>query len=90
MCKVLKVARSTYYNHINHKPSAHEIENNIIKTMILKIYTDSKKRYGCTKIMRILRQNGYPKISCNRVSRLMKQLGIQSIIIKKFKNYRQK
>ena len=42
------------------------------------------------EVIRTLCQSGYPKISCNRISRLMKQFGIQSIIIKKFKNYRQK
>lgn len=87
---MLKIARSTYYNNINHKLSAHETENNIIKTEILKIYVESKKRYGCTKIVEILRKDRHPKISINRVSRLMKQLNIKSIIIKKFKNYRQK
>ena len=40
--------------------------------------------------MRISRQDNYPKISINCVCRLMKQLNIKSIIIKKFPNYRQK
>ena len=87
---MLKVARSTYYNHLKHVPSNREIENNIIKSKIFKIYQDSKRRYGCTKIMRILRQGNYPKISVNRVCRLMKQLNIKSIVVKKFRNYRQK
>ncbi|MEG0692922.1 MAG: DDE-type integrase/transposase/recombinase [Oscillospiraceae bacterium] len=54
------------------------------------MYIDSKKRYGCTKIRYVLLKKGYPKISVNRVSRLMKQLNIRSITIKKFKHYRQK
>lgn len=40
--------------------------------------------------MHVLRQKGYTKISCNRVSRLMKQIDIKSITIRKFKNYRSK
>lgn len=87
---MLKVAKSTYYKNISRKPSRREIENNEIKTKIFKIYIDSKRRYGCTKIMKILHKSGYPKISCNRVSRMMKQLGINSITIKKFKNYRKR
>lgn len=66
------------------------MENNTLKCKILQIYQESKKRYGCTKIMKILRWDNYPKISVNRVSRLMKQLNIKSIVIKKFRNYSQK
>ena len=66
------------------------MENNTLKCKILQIYQESKKRYGCTKIMKILRRDNYPKISVNRVSRLMKQLNIKSIVIKKFRNYSQK
>lgn len=58
--------------------------------MIFKIYIDSKKRYGCTKIRRALQKKGYPKISVNRVSRLMEQLNIRSIVVKKFICYKQK
>ncbi|MBS6315940.1 MAG: IS3 family transposase, partial [Ruminococcus sp.] len=67
-----------------------EIENNILKSKIFKVYCDNRKVYGSIKITRILRDNGYPKLSVNRVSRLMKQLGIRSITIRKFKNYRNK
>ncbi len=90
LCKVLKVARSTYYSILNHKASNREIENNILKSKIFKVYCDNRKVYGSIKITRILRDNGYPKLSVNRVSRLMKQLGIRSITIRKFKNYRNK
>jgi len=86
----LKVARSTYYSILNHKASSREIENNILKSKIFKIYCDNRKVYGCIKITRILRDNGYQKLSVNRVSRLMKQLGIRSVTIRKFKNFRNK
>ena len=85
----MKVARSTYYSILNHKASSREIENNILKSKIFKIYCDNRKVYGCIKITRILREDGYPKLSVNRVSRLMK-LGIRSVTIRKFKNYRNK
>ena len=86
----MKVARSTYYSILNHKASSREIENNILKSKIFKVYCDNRKVYGCIKITRILRDNGYQKLSVNRVSRLMKQLGIRSVTIRKFKNYRNK
>lgn len=86
----MKVARSTYYSILNHKASGREIENNTLKSKIFKVYCDNRKVYGCIKITRILRDDGYPKLSVNRVSRLMKQLGIRSVTIRKFKNYRNK
>ena len=90
LCKVLKVARSTYYSILNHKASGRETENNILKSKIFKVYCDNRKVYGCIKITHILRDEGYPKLSVNRVSRLMKQLNIRAVTIRKFKNYRNK
>lgn len=87
---MLKVAQSTYYNNINRKPSSRKIENDTLKALIYKIFIDSKKRYGSTKIMLMLHKKGFPKISLGRVSRLMKQLGIRSIVIRKFKHYSQR
>ena len=87
---MLKVAKSTYYNHISRKQSKRDIENQKLKTEILLIYHNSKGRYGCVKIAHVLRQNGYPKISVNRVLRMMKQIKIKSITVKKFKNYSKK
>lgn len=87
---MLKIARSTYYSHLNHRESMRDIENQKLKVKILDIYTSSKKRYGCIKITQYLRQNGYPKISINRVSRLMRQLDIKSIVVRKFRNYHKK
>lgn len=86
----MKIARSTYFDNLNRKPSNRNLENNKLKSLIYKIYIDSKNRYGCCKIRHILQTKGYHNISVNRVSRLMKQLNIKSITIKKFKNYKQK
>ena len=70
----MKAARSTYYSILNHKASDREIENNTLKSKIFKVYCDNRKVYGCIKITHILREEGYLKLSVNRVSRLMKQL----------------
>lgn len=87
---MLKVARSTYYNSLSHKQSNRDSENQKLKTEVSTIFYNSKCRYGCIKITHILKQKGYPKISVNRVRRLMKQLQIKSMTVKKFRNYRQK
>ncbi|SDG18691.1 HTH-like domain-containing protein [Thermoanaerobacter thermohydrosulfuricus] len=56
---------------------------------IMKIYKESKKRYGAPKIHKMPINKGY-NISLKKVQRLMNRLGIKSIIIKKFKPYTSK
>lgn len=84
MCKVLKVSRSSYYKHLSKKPSNRELENQSISKEIMSIYKESKKRYGAIKIYRCLIGKKI-KISLKRTQRLMKKLGIRSIIVKKYK-----
>lgn len=84
MCKVLKVSRSSYYKYLNRKPSHRELENIKLEKDIINIYNESKNRYGAVKINRILAELGIT-ISLKRTQRLMKKLGIKSIIVKKYK-----
>jgi putative transposase len=84
MCKVLKVSRSSYYKHLNKKPSNREIENKKIEDAIIDIHKVSKNRYGAHKINESLKGIGIT-ISLKRTQRLMKKLGIKSIIIKKYR-----
>ena len=84
LCKVLGVPRSTYYTKLNHIASNREIENKKIKDEIIKIYKENKGRYGAPKIHVILIRNGF-KISLKGTQKLMVQLSIKSIVIKKFK-----
>ena len=83
MCKVLKVSRSSYYKFLTKAESKRSIENKEFEERILLIYEESKKRYGAPKIHEILTSGG-TAISLKRVQRLMKKLGIKSIIIKKW------
>ncbi len=82
MCYILGVPLSTYYNNKNPKKSEKEIENEKLKTAILKYYKESKFRYGAQKIKIMLSKNRF-NISMKRTQRLMRELGIKSIIIKK-------
>lgn len=84
MCKVLKVPRSSYYKSLNKKPSNRELENINIEKEIINIHKESKKRYGAVKINESLKSLGIT-ISLKRTQRLMKKLGVKSIIIKKYK-----
>ncbi len=44
MCSILGIPRSTYYSKVNPKKSEREIENEKLKTAILKYYKESKCR----------------------------------------------
>ena len=87
MCRVLKVPRSTYYKAQEKTMSKRAIENNEYEKEILEIYNKSKKRYGAPKIHEILIGKGL-KISIKRVQRLMKKLNISSIVVKKYRPYK--
>lgn len=84
MCKVLGVPRSSYYKYLKRKPSKRETENEHLEKLILEIYEDSGKTYGAPKINITLRNKGIT-ISIKRTQRLMNNMGIKSIIIKKFR-----
>nr|CRG98348.1 transposase [Clostridium perfringens] len=84
MCFILNVPGSPYYSKKNLKKSEREIENEKLKPAILKYYKESKCRYGAPKIKIMLSKNGF-NISIKRTQRLMRELGIKSIIIKKYK-----
>jgi transposase InsO family protein len=84
MCKVLEVCRSSYYKYLDKKQSNRELENLTIETQILEIYAASKKRYGSPKINKSLKKLGI-NISLKKTQRLMKKMGIKSIIILKYR-----
>ncbi|WP_132248152.1 IS3 family transposase [Marinisporobacter balticus] len=84
MCRVLKVSRSSYYKYLNKKPSNRELENVEIEKKIINIHKESKNRYGAIKINESLKTLGVT-ISSKRTQRLMKKLGIKSIIARKYR-----
>ncbi|WP_185259883.1 IS3 family transposase [Anaerocolumna chitinilytica] len=59
------------------------MEADKLRAEIKKIWTDSKARYGALKIQKILTSQG-KSISLKRVQRYITDLGIRSIVIKKF------
>ena len=84
MCKVFNISRSGYYDWQKRKPSARQLENQQITKEINRVYKASKSRYGSPKITNELRDLGW-KVSRQRVARIMRSVGIRSIISKKFK-----
>lgn len=91
MCKILQIPRSTYYDKQNRPISARAKSNEDLKEQILKIYVESKQRYGSPKITKILnkelQKKGLKTVSLKRVQRLMNELNIKSIVVKKYRPY---
>ena len=85
MCKVLKINRSTYYKVANKVKSARTIENQKLNADIMAIYFATKRRYVASKIHHELLNQGW-NISLKRVQRRMSELGIHSIVTKKYRH----
>jgi putative transposase len=84
MCRAFGVSRSGYYGWLNRPPSKRSVENQLLRQEIRSVYEQSKKRLGSPKITVELRDKGF-FVSRPRVARIMKQMGIRSIISKPFK-----
>lgn len=84
MCQVFDVSKSSYYEWINRKPSKRSLETQVLKEAIRVIHAQAKFRLGSPKITVELRDRGL-LVSRPRVARLMKSMGMRSIISKKFK-----
>jgi transposase InsO family protein len=84
MCHVFKVSRSGYYDWLNRKPSKRAMESQNLNKQIKSLYELSKGRSGSPKLTMELRDRGI-YVSRPRVARMMKTMGIRSIISKKFR-----
>ena len=84
MCKAFKVSRSGYYDWLNRKPSARQLNNREVLRLIREIHQENRGRYGSPKITLELQKRGI-QISRPRVARLMKSANIRSIVHKRFR-----
>ncbi|WP_436841399.1 IS3 family transposase [Tunicatimonas pelagia] len=83
MCKVLRVSRSGYYKWLQRKPSKRSEENDQLQKKIKTIFDKSHQRYGSPKITHELKKEGM-HVSRPRVARMMKKMGLKSIVKKKY------
>jgi putative transposase len=84
MCAVFAVSRSSYYDWLNRKPSKRALENEVLRQTIQEVTEQTKSRLGSPKLALELQDRGII-VSRPRVARLMRSMGIRSIISKKFK-----
>lgn len=83
MSHVFGVSRSGYYRWLSAPPSARAVENERLKTRIRQLWEGSHRIYGAPRIHEQLAGEG-ERVSRPRVARLMRQLGIQSRIRRKW------
>ena len=81
----MKVSRSGYYNWIKRTPSKREQRRKRLKVRIQHHFYRLKKRAGSPTITAILRDEDGVQVSSKTVSRLMKEMGLKSITVRKYK-----
>lgn len=84
MCSVLGISRSSYYDWLRRKPSKRALENDVLRQTIQEVTEQTRSRLGSPKLTLELEDRGI-LVSRPRVARLMKSMGIRSVISKKFK-----
>ncbi len=84
MCKVLDVSRSGYYKWRKTPTSEREKQREELAKRIQYHYEDSDGLYGSPKITQLLRREGR-RVSEKTVGRLMREHGLRSRTIRKFK-----
>ena len=84
LCGYLDVSTSGYYRWLRAPLSERQQRELKLKPLILKAFTDSKRIYGSPRVHASLTREG---VICgvNQVARLMKAMGLRSIIKKKHK-----
>lgn len=84
MCEVLGVSRSGYYEWLNRPKSNQKERKEKLTSQIKRVYLDSRRNYGSPKITKQLNSEGV-SVSQKTVSRIMKEEGIRSKTVKKYK-----
>ncbi|CAM3110952.1 Integrase catalytic domain-containing protein [Paenibacillus lupini] len=84
MCKTLEVSRSGYYKWSIRKESKREVRRKKLERRIRRIFLDSRRLYGSPKVHKMLLKQQV-KVSEKTVSRIMKELGLRSRTVKKYK-----
>jgi putative transposase len=79
ICKVLKIAPSSYYAHKARPPSARAVADEQLKLEVARVYKENFEVYGAEKLWRQLGREGI-RVGRDRVARLMRQLGIRGVV----------
>ena len=91
MCKLLQVARSSYYAYLkrSNEPSKQAKANELLLEKIKVLFEKNRQRYGSPRIHASLKQQG-ESCSLGRVKRLMRKAGLYALNPKKYKHKQEK
>lgn len=84
MCSVFGVSKSGYYEWTKRKESNRSKRRKQLEKWIRRIFLDSRRLYGSPKIWNVLKHQGV-HVSQKTVARMMKELGLKSRTVKKYK-----
>ncbi len=87
LCQIAQIPRSSYYKWLNRKVSVREQENQQLINAMILLYEKVEGIYGYRQLTMNLRRQTGQSINHKRVYRLMKVVGIQSVIRRKKKKY---
>jgi len=84
LTKILEVPKSTYYYRKLNKLTVNKIQREKLSKLIYEIWLRSHKRYGAPKIhQELIKVRNFH--SLKHIQNLMREKGIRSITVKKFK-----
>jgi len=84
MCAVLEVSRSGYYEWTKRRESNRSKRHERLKKQIRRAFHDSRRLYGSRKIWEVLKKQKVT-VAEKTVARIMKELGLKSRTVKKYK-----
>ena len=84
MCRVLEVSRSGYYKWEKGLPNSRHQRREIVKSSVIEIYYQFKRRYGAPRITLELNAKGIA-CSLNFVASLLREAGLKARNGKGFK-----
>jgi transposase InsO family protein len=85
LCEVLQVCRAGYYRWLKRKTSRSSIRRKKLLQRILEIFEESRESYGCPRVFRQLRREGF-KCSRRTVETIMREHEISPKRKRKYKS----
>lgn len=83
-CRVLGVARSSYYQWLHREPSARCVDDAVLAAEVKEVFHEHHGRYGAPRIRCALPRRG-PRPSKKRVARVMRALGLRGHTPRRFR-----
>ena len=83
MCSCMQVSKNAFYKWRARKEGVLVSRKDTLKARIRIIYDQSYQRYGSPRITIMLQKEGV-KVCASYVSRLMKEMGIRSVLSRKY------